>query len=154
MKSHMFFVAMFAASSLAVASARPADGSEGFSAAKYSNKTISFDKAVKNLTWCLSDKNEGVVKSALSHMVRVRMENPSLEMRKVESAIKDLIVDGSTPIVRYEAFLANVVMENPNLISLTDCDVCNTPDKLFSTIAAKLQDASFGPTGPSYSERQ
>ncbi len=153
MKSQLFFVAMFAASSMAFAQVRSADAAVQYSAGNYSNKIVSFDKAIKNLVWCLSDENEGVVKSALSHMVRVRMANSDLAMRNVKSAIKDLIVGGSTPVVRYEAFLANVIMENPNLISLTDCDVCNTPDKLFATIAAKLQDATFAQAGPSYSAR-
>ncbi len=153
MKRQLFFAAMFAASSLAFAQVAPTGGVARYNAANYKNAAVSFDRAIKNLVWCLSDRNEGVVESALSHMIQIRMANPGLAMDKAKSEIKELIVDGSTQMVRYEAFLANAVMENPGLITPSDCDGCNSPEKLFSRVAMRLHDASFGPVGPSYSAK-
>ncbi len=153
MKPQLFFVALCTASSLAFAQVKPEGTIGSYAADRYTNKVVPFDRAIKSLVWSLTAANEGVTKSALSHIVKVRVANPSIGMDEAESAVKDLIVNGATPLVRYEAFLATAVMENPGLISKSECEGCMTPEKLFSTVAAKLQNANFGPEGPSISSK-
>ncbi|HTX99522.1 MAG TPA: hypothetical protein VMG09_05850 [Bacteroidota bacterium] len=151
MKTALLVATLCAASSLAFAQGKAAAGSSSYDESKYANKAVTFDRAVKNLAWCLGQENEGVVKSALYHLVRIRVANPQYDLAGAESKIKRLVEAGETPMVRYEAFLAGSVMDNPGLISVSDCETCNPPDKLFSTVAIRLHDANFGPAGPTYS---
>ena len=151
MKTSMFVVSVLAASSLALSQGKSFDGISRYSEGNFSNKIFTFQQAVSNLVGNLSHDNAGVVKSALSHIVRVRVANPQLSMDKAQAEIKDLIESGETTAVRYEAFLASAVMENPGLVSLADCNDCGAPETLFSIIATRLNDASFGPTSPSLS---
>lgn len=151
MKTSMFVVSVLAASSLALSQGKSFDGISRYYESNYSNKLFTFEQATQNLVGNLSHENAGVVKSALSHLVRVRVANPQLSMDKAQTEIKDLIEDGETPAVRYEAFLANAVMENPGLVTLSDCNDCSAPENLFSVIAARLSNASFGPASKSMS---
>ncbi len=151
MKTSMFVVSVLAATSLALSQGKSYDGISRYYEGNYSNKLFTFEQAMQNLVGNLSHENVGVVKSALSHLVRVRVANPQLSMDKAQTEIKDLIEEGETPAIRYEAFLANAVLENPGLVSLSDCNDCGAPENLFSVIATRLSDATFGPTSPSFS---
>lgn len=148
MKTTLFVVSMLTASSLALSQGKSLEGISRYFESNYSNQTITFDRAITNLVGCLGHENAGVVKSAMSHIVRIRVANPQLTMDVPRDAVKDLIEVGATPLIRYEAFLANVVMENPGLVSLSDCNDCGSPDNLFSVIAMRLNKASFGPSAP------
>ncbi|MGA9119468.1 MAG: hypothetical protein WB699_08880 [Bacteroidota bacterium] len=151
MKTRMMLFAIVAASSLAFAQENSSQNHASYFTIDRGPGTVPFKTAVVNLVWCLSMDNEGVVESAMSHFVRLRVVHPQLSLPMADKAIKRLIFEGKTPAVRYEAYLANAVIENPGMISVSACNPDWSPEMLFSVIAEKLQNSSFGNASPGLS---
>jgi hypothetical protein len=151
MKTRMMVVILVAAASMASAQTHPVKDLAAYFAIDRGPNAVPMDKVVKNLQWCLQHECTGVVSSAMSHLVRLRVAHPEMTLRGAESAINKLVFDGETPLIRYEAYLASAAFENPAIIQLSDCDPDWAPERLFATIAINMQATNFGTVPPTLS---
>ncbi len=100
--------------------------------------------AVKNYQACLSSENNGVLESGIAQVIRFRILYPGRDMTVLHRTIDDLTITGSTPEVRYMAYLAGAVFDNPGLIADGQRVKDLGNEHLFALIADRLQETLIG----------
>lgn len=94
----------------------------------------------KNYVVCLKDPIDGVVESATANVIKVKLTMPDKPFAKIGSVLRDLIIDGRTPAIRYKAYLASAVFDDVKLFQGSPCTTCETPEQLFHAISERLQE--------------
>jgi hypothetical protein len=61
----------------------------------------------------LSSENNGTVEAALAVVAMIKLDVPTDEFPKIRENIEYLKNHGATPMIRYRAFLAGAVFDNP-----------------------------------------
>ncbi len=117
---------------------------DGYFSSEARHKTSDLDKASRRYMLCLKEPNQGVVQSALAHLVHMKLTVPATDFQAVEAEVKALSATSESPSIRYKAYLAGLVFENPAMFrSGSDADY-NSPEELFSTIASRVQVTVLG----------
>jgi hypothetical protein len=121
------------------ASAQP-----GYFSTYETHQKMDLEKIACRYVECIKTGNPGVVESALSHVVRMKLFVPELRCPGLREAISSLAVFGATPAIRYKAYLASLVFDSPVLFKDERTRLYTDGDDLFNTVAARLQVALLG----------
>jgi len=101
-------------------------------------------KAIKNYAAALKSTNDGVVESAIAQIVFIRIGLPKLDLKTVEGTVTNLAENGRTPVIRYKAYLANIVFESPaSFEKALNVETTNS-DAFFAVIASQVQRTLLG----------
>jgi len=101
-------------------------------------------KAEKNYLACLGLENTGLMESAIAQIVRFKMLYPDRELTALRQRLEELSVNGPLPTIRYRAYLAASVLDNPALMAPVRGLEGMTNEELFSAIAHRLQVTLLG----------
>jgi hypothetical protein len=116
---------------------------EYFSSLEAHQKT-DLEKVACRYVQCFKTGNPGVIESALGHAVRMKLYVPEVKCPELRQEINSLAVMGTTPSIRYKAYLASLVFDSPKLFKEEAARQYKDPDDLFNTIASRLQVALLG----------
>lgn len=97
----------------------------------------------RNYSTCLNSPIDGVVESALAHVIKMKLAWPDQSFPRVESAVRKLSVNGHTMAIRYRAQLSSMVLDNVQTFKISNCTDCASPDSLFEAVAARLQQTAL-----------
>lgn len=117
----------------------------GYFSSLEKHKKSNLQKAACVYAADLKSDNEGVVESALAHVVRMKLFVPELNCPDLQMGIRLVAVTGETPQIRHRAYLASLVFDAPSLFSQEAARVYENPDELFSTLAARTNIALMVP---------
>ncbi len=92
----------------------------------------------KSFLSCLDCKVDAVVESAIAELTRLKLVQMTAESERIEEKIANLSMSGRSPSLRYMAYLASVVFDNPTLFVEESRRPFTTRSELFSAIADRL----------------
>lgn len=98
----------------------------------------------KNYKACLGSENDGVVESAIAHVVRMKMYFKAEDFSDLKGAIDWLAVSGRTPGIRYKAYLASLVLDNPSWFKDECCKEYEGTEEMFTALSKRLQQTLIG----------
>jgi hypothetical protein len=111
-------------------------------------RTASFDSRVesgkRNYIMALRSGNQGLMESATMQVAKLRMIAPTTRLEDVKNIIDSLAVYGDTPSIRYKAYLAGTVFENPTWFSKKAYSGYQDHDEFFAAVSAQLQEKVLG----------
>ena len=109
-----------------------------------SYSTTYLERAARNLRAGLNSGNEGAVETAVAYSSFLRVAAPQLEMSDIREELAVVAVSGSTPAIRYKAFLATIVFENPTAFeSALRIDGIDG-DRFFAEVSEQASKTLFG----------
>lgn len=120
----------------------PAGGSYFSSAEKYQHADLK--KACVNYRSCLASTNEGVVSSAIAHVIRMKMVLQGQDFCDLKAAVDGLAITGPTPAIRYKAYLASLVLDNPRWFKEECSRDYAGPEELFTVLSNRLEKNLMG----------
>jgi|GEM_PF-1235272 len=135
---------MMVIAAAALISAAGAVGQTAYFSNEARHKCADLAKVEKRYALCLRSENAGVVQSALAHAVNMKLMCPAQEFRKLKAEIRDLASSGSTPAIRYRAYLAGLVFENAAMFSTVRQAGYSNPEELFMSVASRVQVTYLG----------
>jgi len=97
------------------------------------------DQARTNYRWSLRSDNPGVVEGALAQIAYFSLCKRGFCTEEMIAAVASLAATGRTPAIRYRAYLAGLVIENPSMFSPEREARYETGEQLFSALAKRLQ---------------
>ena len=106
--------------------------------------------ACKNYLAGITSTNEGVVESAIAHVVRMKMYLPDRNFCDLQAAINRQAVAGATPSIRYKAYLAGLVLDNPAWFAAESAREYQNPTELFKALSNRLEKTLAANTGRKY----
>lgn len=106
--------------------------------------SANLDKAAQQYARCLESCNTGVVESALAHVVLMKLYVPEKEFDGVREKIGSLSVNGCNPTIRYKAYLASLVYDDPELFAQERGQSFSDPEALFNSVSNRLQVTLLG----------
>ena len=77
-----------------------------------------FNQVQKKYSQSLHFHNQGVVESAIVQLIVLKLRFPEQEMAHIREDLRYLILKGPTSQIRYKAFVALFVIENPGVIKM------------------------------------
>jgi hypothetical protein len=98
----------------------------------------------------LGTANEGVIESAMAHVVRMKMYRPNENFPDLRAAINSVAVVGPTAAIRYKAYLASLVLDNPAWFKEECGREYRNPTELFAALANRLEKALISHAGRIY----
>lgn len=101
---------------------------------------IISDLGRKNLLMALRSANRGLVESAMMQIARVKMRAPGERIQEVKDVIDSLSLKGNEPSVRYRAYLASNVCDNPAWFVRGDPGSEEGVDEFFAAVEKQLQE--------------
>jgi hypothetical protein len=108
---------------------------------KHSCKT---EMAKSNYLMGLRSDNAGLKESSMMQTAKVKMLYPDLNFEDVKHVTDSIAVNGKTPAIRYEAYLASNVLENPVWFAKGNHQTIEDPDTFFISVASQLQERILG----------
>ena len=111
------------------------------SSAKYDCKS---DKVKLNYLMGLRSSNQGLSESAMWQTARIKMLYPDANFEDVKQVADSLTVSGKTPSIRYKAYLASNVFDNPTWFAKRNHVNYEDGDQFFASVAAQLQERILG----------
>lgn len=120
-----------------------------FNAAAYAQATVSkhdcrFELAKLNYLAALRSDNVGLKESSMMQTVKIKMVYPEANFEQIKNVIDSLAVNGKTPSIRYKAYLASNVLENPAWFATNDPRSYENADPFFAAVALQLQERILG----------
>ncbi len=88
--------------------------------------------------------NDGVVKSALAHATWMKLMVPEQQFPALRSEIAALSASGSSPEVRYRAYLASLVFDRPAMFKGEEEKDFQYGDDLFASLSRRANIALIG----------
>lgn len=98
----------------------------------------------KNYKASLGSENDGVIESAIAHVVRMKMYLQAEDFSDLKGTIDWLAVSGRTPAIRYKAYLASLVLDNPGWFKEECCTEYAGTEEMFTALAKRLQQTLVG----------
>jgi hypothetical protein len=109
-----------------------------------SYSTPYLEKAAKSYEAGLKSVNEGVVEASITYSTFLRVADPQLDLSDIRQELEKVAVSGRTPALRYKAYLATMVFENPqafkNSLGVEDPD----GSRFFTAVADQISKALLG----------
>jgi hypothetical protein len=96
------------------------------------------ERMEKNFVYSLSFTNDGIVESALALVTMMKLDLPADEFPRIMEKIDNLVVYGTTPVIRYKAYLAEAVFANPSMFKEEAAHRYSDPDTFFSALAGRI----------------
>jgi hypothetical protein len=93
------------------------------------------DKSYAN---SLSYPNNNVVESALATVTMIKLDVPADEFSLITEKIDDLVTSGETPVIRFKAYLAEMVFSDPGMFREEAVRQYENTDALFSALAERM----------------
>lgn len=117
----------------------------GLMAQTYSpSNNLKAESGKKNYMMGLRSSNQGLSESAMMQVAKIKMIAPTARFEDVKNVIDSLSVNGDTPSVRYKAYLASNVCENPTWFAKKAYTEYQDNDEFFASVAAQLQERILG----------
>ena len=111
---------------------------------------VDLRNACKNYMACLASENEGVVESAIAHVIRMKMVLQNETFCDLRSAINSLAVTGSSPSIRYRAYLASLILDNPSWFAEECVKDYKNPTEMYTALANRLDKTLLSHAGRKY----
>jgi hypothetical protein len=145
MKKQMITLAVVTALMAAATVAQPA-----YFSSRESHSPAKLDKATQRYAECLESCNTGVVESALAHAIQMKLYVPEKGFDVLHQKINSLSVNGCNPAIRYKAYLASLVYDDPELFTQEQGRKFENAEELFNSVSARLQIALLGARDSKY----
>ena len=100
--------------------------------------TTDKERMDKNFAAALKSDNEGLVESALTIVTKVKLSLPDEQYQSIREEIEKLTGDGTTPSIRYKAYIAEAVFTDPSIFREETGEVYANGDALFSALAQRM----------------
>ena len=110
----------------------------------YSYQPSYLQRAALNYAVAMRSECNGVVESAIIHSTLLRILAQDLDMSQIRSALADLADEGRTPEIRYRAFLAMAVFDNPAKFENAGRALYANGDQFFSVVASQVHNSLLG----------
>ena len=98
-------------------------------------------RIVRNYLACLASDNEGTVESALAHIAALKLNNPRVDLSGFDDAVTRVSREGSTPLIRYKAYLTGEVLDNVTLFGDESRKAYTEADEMFLAVSSRLSRA-------------
>ena len=102
------------------------------------------EKAARSYEAGLKSGNAGVVEASIAYSTFLKVSAPHLDLSDIRRELDIVAVSGSTPVLRYKAYLATMVFENPaefkNALGVGDPD----GNRFFTAVAGQVSKALLG----------
>ena len=82
---------------------------------------------------------EGVVECALRDAMMLKLAKPDVNVADISHEIQRLTTEGATPTIRYKAWLASAVYENPAMFADVIKTDFFTAEEAFAAVARRLE---------------
>jgi hypothetical protein len=92
----------------------------------------------KSYAYSLRLDNEGLLESALAVVTMIKLDLPTEQFSSIQEEINSLAVNGTTPVIRYKAYLAEAVFTNPSMFKEETAREYSDPDAFFSALAQRM----------------
>jgi hypothetical protein len=86
----------------------------------------------------LSSEHNGLIESCLANVTKMKLDLPEDEFPMIKNEIDNLLANGTTPVVRYEAYLAGAVFANPAMYKGETALQSENPQVFFSMLAERM----------------
>jgi hypothetical protein len=96
------------------------------------------ERVDKNYAIALSADNNGLNESALAVVAMVKLDLPEEEFSMIKKEIDRLVTNGTTPVIRYKAYLAKAVFANPAMFKEEAARRYSDRDVFFSALAGRM----------------
>ena len=117
----------------------------GMMAQTYNSSDYSkAERGKKNYIMGLRSSNQGLVESATMQAAKIKLVVPTAHFEDVKNVIDSLSVYGDTPSIRYKAYLASNVFENPTWFAAKAYAGYQDTDEFFAAVAVQLQERILG----------
>ena len=114
---------------------------------KSSYGRLQLEKAATNYEAGLKSGVDGLVESSITYSTLLRVAAPELDLCGIRSELDKISKSGNTPAIRYKAYLAGIVFENPqafqNAVGNEDTD----GNQLFGMVAEHVSRSLLGYKG-------
>jgi hypothetical protein len=103
---------------------------------KYSS--IEKERVDKSYAYSLRLSNDGLVESALAVVTMIKLDLPADEFSRIKNEIDFLALYGTTPVIRYKAYLAEAVFTNPEMFKDETVRQYSDPNAFFNALAQRM----------------
>lgn len=110
-------------------------------------RSLDLKRFEKPYVVCLRHAVPGVVESALRDVVLIRLAQPGAPCERIQEEVHRLAADGATPVIRYKAALASLVLENPAMFAVDSYLAFTTDADVFRHISKHLECAHLTADG-------
>jgi hypothetical protein len=100
--------------------------------------------AKKNLLIGIRSTNQGLVESAMMQVAKVKIAYRASDFAEVKDVIDSLSVNANNPSIRYRAYLASNVCDNPTWFAKEDYAREQNVNKFYESVAEELQARVIG----------
>jgi len=141
MKKHtMILTVVMAIAAHAGAMAQETPSAPGSSNARVSDFTA--DKWCANLKTALRSENQGLAESAIMQVAKMSITYPGNNIAETKGVVDSLAIHANVPSIRYKAYLASNVCENPEWFAkkLT----VKSEDEFFESVDSQLHERILG----------
>ena len=96
----------------------------------------------KNYLMGVRSGNQGLVESAMMQVAKIKIAYPAFDITEIKSVLDSLSINAKIPSVRYRAYLASNVCDNPTWFAKenSDADV----NDFFVSVESQLQGRILG----------
>ena len=115
------------------------------SAERYSR--VYLKKACANYLASLKSPNDGVVESAIAEIARMKAILQKENFCDLKGELDRLSVSGRTAPIRYRAYLAALLLDNPDWFKEECCKQYTSSEELLTAISKHLQKTLVGYAG-------
>lgn len=145
MKKQMITLTVVTVLMAASAAAQPA-----YFSGREKHRSADLDKIEFKYVLCLESCNTGVIESALAHVVQMKLYAPEKEFEALHARVNSLSVNGCNPIIRYKAYIAGLVFDNPEMFKSEQIRQFENPEELFGSLSNRLQVTLLGAADRKY----
>ena len=92
----------------------------------------------KSYLACLQSENEGVVESSIAQSIWMKLSLPAARFEHAKAVLGSLSVNGRTPAIRYKAYLAGLVFDQPGMFAQEQGRTFETNEQLFTALSERL----------------
>jgi hypothetical protein len=102
------------------------------------------DNAKKNYLMGIRSTNQGLVESAMMQVAKIKIAYRASDFAEVKNVIDSLSVNATNPSIRYKAYLASNVCDNPTWFPHKDYAGHQDVNEFFESVAEQLQARVIG----------
>lgn len=114
-------------------------GSLGFFARFEAYQELNLGRVERNFEQALEHSVDGVVESAIAQLAMVKLAQPECESEDLSDKLAELAGNGRTPAIRFKAYLASMLFEQPGIFAADARTHYDSGEKLFAALASRLE---------------
>lgn len=124
--------------------AASAGAQQGYFSSRETHRSVDLDRAAQRYAECLESCNTGVIESALAQAIQMKLYAPEKGFDVLRQKVNSLSVNGGNPAIRYKAYLASLVYDDPELFKQEQGQKFDSAEDLFNSVSTRLQVALLG----------